>query len=360
MKLDWLELTTFRSYQRLRLEPAPGVNVFVGPNGSGKTNLLEAIAYLSKARSFRGAVDEMLIAQGSDEAIIRGEVTRAGGVSKVEIAVGPSRRVMVNGSRPARFSELLDHVRVSTFLPDDLDIIKRGPSYRREFLDDTALQLWPGFSGDLRDFDRALRQRNALLKSYRPDRFTLQVWDDRLSQVGARLMERRARATRLLLDRVEEVYRRISGTRSRIDLDYQSGWGGSVEDVEVETLRERLKESLERQHPTDLERRQTSVGPHRDDPVFMLDGLQARLAASQGEQRSLILSLRLAAHEAVNDAVGQMPLLLLDDVFSELDASRTRALADALPPAQTFITTARIEDVPVSGHRWDVGEGDVR
>jgi DNA replication and repair protein RecF len=360
MKLDWLELTTFRSYRRLRLEPSPEVNVFVGPNGSGKTNLLEAITYLSKVRSFRGAADEILVSQGSEEAIVRGEVSRTDGISRIEIEVGASRRVLVNGRRPARFSDLLDHLRVSTFLPDDLDIIKRGPSYRREFLDDTALQLWPGFSGDLRDFDRALRQRNALLKSYRPDRFTLQVWDDRLSQAGARLMERRARAARLLLERVEGVYRRISGTQSRIELDYQSEWGGSIEDVEMEELRQRFKESLEQRHHSDLERRQTSVGPHRDDPVFMLDDLPARLAASQGEQRSLILSLRLSAHEAVTDAVGQMPILLLDDVFSELDASRTVALAEALPPTQTFITTARIEDVPVSGRRWDVGEGSVR
>ncbi len=276
------------------------------------------------------------------------------------MAIGPTRKVLVNGVRPPRLSDLLEHLRVSTFLPDDLDIVKRGPSYRRDFLDDTALQLWPGFSGELRDFDRALRQRNALLKSYRPDRFTLQVWDDRLSQVGARLMERRARAARLLLDRVEAVYRRISGVESHIELDYQSEWGGSLEELEVEELSTRLKESLERRHGSDLERRQTSVGPHRDDPVLVLDGLPARLAASQGEQRSLVLSLRLAAHEAVTDAVGQMPILLLDDVFSELDTSRTAALAAALPSTQTFITTARIEDVPVSGRRWDVGEGDVR
>jgi len=360
MKLDWLELTAFRSYERVRVEPSPEVNVFVGPNGSGKTNLLEAVAYLSMVRSFRGVADELLIARGSDEAIVRGEVTREGRASRIEVAIGPSRKVLVNGRRPARFSDLLEHVRVSTFLPDDLDIVKRGPSYRRDFLDDTALQLWPGFSGDLKDFDRALRQRNALLKSYRPDRYTLQVWDDRLSQAGARLMARRARAARLLLDRVEEVYRRISGTESRIELDYQSEWGGSLEEVEVEELRARLKESLEQRHGSDLERRQTSVGPHRDDPVLVLDGLPARQAASQGEQRSLVLSFRLTAHEAVTDAVGQRPILLLDDVFSELDASRTAALAAALPSTQTFITTARIEDVPVSGRRWDVGEGGIR
>jgi DNA replication and repair protein RecF len=360
MKLDWLELTAFRSYGRARIEPSADVNVFVGPNGSGKTNLLEAVAYLSRAKSFRGAPDELLIGRGSGEAVIRAEVSRKDGTSRIEVSIGPTRKVLVNGRRPSRFSDLLDHLRVSTFLPDDLDIVKRGPSYRRDFLDDTTAQLWPGFAGDLKDFDRALRQRNALLKSYRPDRFTLQVWDDRLSQVGARLMERRARGARLLLDHVEDVYRRISGTASRIELDYQSEWGGSLEEVEMEELRTRLKESLERRHRADLERRQTSVGPHRDDPVLLLDGLPARLAASQGEQRSLVLSLRLAAHEAVTEAVGQMPILLLDDVFSELDASRTVALAAALPSTQTFITTARVEDVPVSGTRWDVGEGGVR
>jgi DNA replication and repair protein RecF len=359
MKLDWIELRDFRSYRELRIEPDPGVNVFVGSNGSGKTNLLEAIAYLSMLRSFRGSPDELLIARGHEAAIVRGEVTRHDSRSRVEVSIGQIRKVLINGRRPTRISDMLGHLRVSRFLPDDLDIVKRGPAYRRGFLDDTALQLWPGFYGDIRDFERALRQRNALLKTRRPDRFTLQVWDDRLSHVGARLMERRAKAARMLFERVQTIYRRLSDTQSTVTLDYQSDWGGSIDEVGFDELRTRLKESLEDRHAGDLERRQTSVGPHRDDPVFVLEDLPARMAASQGEQRTLVLSLRLAAHETVTEAVGEMPILLLDDVFSELDETRTSALASALPATQTFITTARPEDVPVAGQRWDVGDGSI-
>jgi DNA replication and repair protein RecF len=360
MKLDWIELTTFRSYRTLRIVPEEGVNVFVGPNGSGKTNLLEAVAYLATLRSLRGATDDLLVARGSEEAVVRAEVTRSEGTSRIEVVIGSGRQVQVNGRRPARTADLLGHVRVSTFLPDDLDIVKRGPAYRREFLDDTALQLWPGTYGDRRDFERALRQRNALLKTYRPDRFTLQVWDDRLSQAGARLMSRRARAARLLLSKLDESYERLSGVRGTVDLEYASEWGGTIDEVDSDELRRRLKDSLDAAHGADMERRQTSQGPHRDEPRLMLDWMPARMAASQGEQRTLVLSLRLAAHAAITDTVGEMPVLLLDDVFSELDASRTAALAAALPDVQTFITTARPEDVPMIGRRWDVTPGDVR
>ncbi|NOY56745.1 MAG: DNA replication and repair protein RecF [Actinobacteria bacterium] len=360
MKLDWIELTDFRSYTRERITPTERVNVIVGPNGSGKTNLLEAIAYLGGLQSVRGAPEDILVRQGAEEAILRGEVTRANGGSRIEIAIGRRRRVLVNGRRPARNAEVLEHLRVATFLPDDLEIIKRGPGYRREFLDATAIQLWPGAYGDRRDFEQALRQRNALLKAGHVDRFTLQVWDERLSQAGARVMARRAAAARLLLERVGDIYQRLSGARQDVELEYVSAWGATIDDVPVEDLRERLKGALESHRKVDVERRQTSLGPHRDEPRFLLGGLSARRAASQGEQRTLMLGLRLAAHGAVADIIGEMPVLLLDDVFSELDVRRTAALADALPAAQTFITTARSDDVPLAGKRWDVIAGHVQ
>ncbi|GBD85591.1 DNA replication and repair protein RecF [bacterium BMS3Abin02] len=360
MKLDWIELTDFRSYQRQRLVPAEDINVFVGPNGSGKTNLLEAVGYLAGLQSMRGVPDIVLVRRGADEAILRGEVTRANGASRIEVAIGRKRRVLVNGRRPARNSELLGHLRVATFLPDDLDIIKRGPAYRRDFLDTAAVQLWPGTYGDRRDYEQALRQRNALLKAGHVDRFTLAVWDERLSEAGARVMARRAAAARLLLERVEGIYRRLSGAKRKVELEYVSAWGATIDDVSIEHLRDRLKETLEAEREVDIERRQTSVGPHRDEPRFLLGGLSARMAASQGEQRTLVLGLKLASHAAVAEIVGEMPVLLLDDVFSELDAQRAAALADALPAAQTFITTARAEDVPLVGKRWDVSPGRVQ
>ena len=195
MEFSWLELRDFRSYRELRIEPDPSINVLVGANGAGKTNLLEGAAYLSALRSFRGAPDEALINDESEAAVVRGEVRHAESTSLIELELPRSgrRRVRVNGQRPARSTDLLGHVRAVMFLPDDLDIVKRGPAYRRDFLDAVAVQLWPGAYLDQQEYDRALRQRNSLLRQsgWDVDRPTLAVWDQRLSQAAGKMMVRR-------------------------------------------------------------------------------------------------------------------------------------------------------------------------
>ncbi len=364
MRLDWLELTDFRSYGHLTFRPDAAVNVLVGPNATGKTNLLEAVSYLASLRSFRSAPDEALIASGTDHAIIRGEVSHRDSASLVEIElpVQGRRRVQVNRQRLARSTDLLGHLRLIVFLPDDLDIVKRSPSYRRDFVDGLAVQLWPGSYLDQSDYERALRQRNTLLRQMGRDTdpVTLAVWNERLSAAGGRVMARRARALEALREPLVDVYRGVSGRDDEIGMSYLSAWGGeldaSVNESDWVVL---LRSALERAERDDQDRRTTTVGLHRDEPTFTITGRPARFLASQGEQRSLVLALRLASHRAVSEAAGLSPLLVLDDVFSELDLDRAAALARALPDSQTFITTARDEEVPLAGRRWSVELGAV-
>lgn len=365
MKLVWLELANFRCYEQLRLEPDAGVNVLVGPNGAGKTNLLEAITYATALKSFRGVPDEALIREGEDTGIVRAGVLRSADrstVIEIELPRNGRRWVLVNGRRPARAAEMLGHVRSVVFLPDDLDIVKRGPVYRRDFFDSVAVQLWPGAYLDQQEYDRSLRQRNTLLRQSgrEVDVVTLAVWDERLSQAGGKLMVRRAAAASALAQGIIRAYRRLAGENTDIALHYSSGWGGTLEAMNPEQEAERLLGALQRARKQDVDRKTSTVGPHRDEPWFSLDGRDTRTSASQGELRTLALSLRLAAHAAIEDRVGEAPLLLLDDVFSELDLERAGALARLLPAAQTFITTAREEEVPVRGRRYTVEQGVVQ
>lgn len=364
MRVSWLELTGYRSYERIHLDPERGINVFVGDNAAGKTNLLESIAYLASLRSFRSASDAALVNDLADSAVVRGQIQRGAGESLIEVEIPRQgrRRVQVNRQRPARSSELLGHLRVVVFLPDDLDIVKRGPSYRRDFFDQIAVQLWPGAYLDQQEYDRAVRQRNTLLRQEGrdADSVTLGVWNERMALAGAKVMDRRARAVDAIAVAVERTYQKLAGEAAEISFRYESGWGGSLDaNSTVEQRAEQLQAALESADRIDRERRVTTVGPHRDEPGVVLNGRDTRAKASQGEQRTMMLALRLASHDAIAEAAGEPPVLLLDDVFSELDRDRAGALAGALPEAQTFITTARQEEVPVEGHRWHVSGGRI-
>jgi DNA replication and repair protein RecF len=305
-----------------------------------------------------------LINDSADAAVVRGEIQHVASTSLIEVELPRQgrRRVRVNGQRPARSTDLLGHVRGVAFLPDDLDIVKRGPAYRRDFLDAVAVQLWPGAHPDQQEYERALRQRNSLLRQAGrdADEATLAVWDQRLSQAAGKLMVRRAAAASALQERIITTYESLATTATRVELHYTSKWGGSLGPATEKTVSADLAEALSLSRRADTERRMTTMGPHRDDPWFTVDGRDARTRASQGEQRTLALSLRLASHQAISEAAGEASLLLLDDVFSELDMERAGALAAILPEAQTFITTARQEEVPVHGRIFVVEPGSIR
>ena len=363
MRLSWLELDDFRSYVRLQWTPHPDVNVLVGRNASGKTNLLEAVGYLASLRSFRKVPDGVLVRTGADRAVVRGELAGEGTSTLIEVETPAAgrRRAQVNRERLGRISDLLGVVRSITFLPDDLDLVKRGPVYRRDMLDAAAVQIWPAAHRDQQEYERSLRQRNSLLKQMgnRADRVSLQVWDDRLAHAGGLLMARRAAVVRAVEERAGAFYRELSGDSTRVVIDYRSTWGAEAAG-DPAGWQAALGDALAAARQADLDRRLSTVGLHRDDVVLLLGGRDSRIRASQGEQRSLALALRLATHRAVEESVGAAPLLLLDDVFSELDAHRSAALSRILPDAQTFVTTARSEDVPLRGRRWELSGGELR
>lgn len=362
MRVDWVSLVNFRSYRLLDWRPDTGVNLLVGPNGAGKTNLLEGVAYLATLKSFRSAQDQALVADGADSAVIRAGLVGEERERLIEIEVPRhgARRTQVDKSRLRRTADLLGVLRVVAFLPEDLDLIKRGPAYRRDLLDGIAVQLWPAAHLDQSEYERALRQRNAFLKHGEHDESTLSVWDSRLAQAGGRVLARRARVIETLGDLLTDAYAEIARSDTAAGFTYSPSWSAELDQASAADYATRLAGSLERSRRIDYERRMTTVGPHRDEPGFSIDGHEARSHGSQGEQRTMALAVKLAAHRAVAAAIGEPPVLLLDDVFSELDPERAGALATALPEdTQTMITSARPEDIPVKGTVWHVGDGVV-
>jgi len=361
MRLGWLEATDFRSYRHVEFRPDPGVNVLVGDNGSGKTSLLEAIGYLATLTSFRRSPDAALTRDGAAAAIVRGEWARQDRSVRVEVEIPQTgrRRALLNGKRLPGRSLLAEVVGLVTFLPDDLDLVKRGPALRREYLDDAAAQLWPAAAADQADYERVLRQRNALLRreGRRADRTTLDVWDDRLALLGARVAGRRLEALESLGPRIDMLYAGLVVAPEPVRWEYIGGGIGRVE--AADGLMERLAGAIAAAREDDLERRATTVGPHRDEVVFTLGGRDVRSRASQGEQRSVALGMRMAAYEALREQRGVPPVLVLDDVFSELDVHRSARLVERLPAGQVFVTTARREEVPLEGTVWSVGGGSV-
>ena len=361
MELAWISLRDVRSYHLLEFTPATAVNVLIGDNGSGKTTVLEAIGYLASLRSFRRSPDSALVADGAEAAVVRGEFRLGPRTTRVEVEIPSSgrRRVLVDGKRPAGRGELVSALPTVSFLPDDLDLVKRGPAYRREYLDDLAAGFRRSTAADQDAYDRALRQRNALLRreGRTSDPLTLDVLDDRLATLGAAVVARR-------LDMLEGLARSLEGIIADLDAAGQPvGWSyeaaglGTIHGASQESLREALAEALGAARVEDLERRVTTVGPHRDEIVFTLGGRDVRTRASQGEQRSVALGLRVAAYEMLAGR-GEAPVLLLDDVFSELDSRRSTQLVKRLPDGQIFVTSAREEEVPVRGTRWRVAAGD--
>jgi len=364
VRLLWLELGHFRAHGSLRFDPGSGVNVLIGDNGTGKTSVLEAIGYLASLKSFRGAPDASLVADGAEEAIARGEFVADERASLVEVAVPAQgrRRVLLDGKRPKGRAEVAERVALVSFLPDDLDLVKRGPAYRREYLDDAAVQVWPVAGSEFAEYDKTVRQRNALLRreGHNADSTTLDVLDERLASLGAAVLGRRLAVARLLEPVVADLYGELSGEEGRVEWRYEAaGLGQPDRSSDAETLRPLLAESLAGARQSDLDRRTTTVGPHRDEVVMLIDGRDARSRASQGEQRSIALGLRVASYRVLLDRRGTPPVLLLDDVFSELDPGRGERLVELLPSGQVFVTSAREEEVPLVGERWRVNSGAV-
>lgn len=361
MRLTWLELTDFRPYEFLRFDPDEGVNILVGENGAGKTSVLEAVGYLGMMRSPRGVPDTALIREGAPAAVLRGGIDGAATETEVacELPSEGRRTVLVNGKKPQRMRDVLLTVPIVAFIPDDLDVIKRGPGFRRDYLDDLSSRLWPQAGQDLTDYERSIRQRNALLRQEgrRTDQATLEVWDLRVADAGARVLLHRRNLAVALQPLLQEAYTIVGGEGS-LTWAYRSTWG-SEKAASFDELRDALTAVLEEKRPKDMDVRTTTVGPHRDEPNLLLDGRSTRTHASQGEQRTVALALRFGAYRIIEEERNHTPILLLDDVFSELDTERARRVVSLIDHGQVFVTTARDDEVPIRGRRWSVKDGSV-
>ncbi len=336
MWLRHLWLNDFRNYETADLTLPAGLTVVRGANGEGKTSLLESIGYLATLGSFRGVPGEALVREGCTQAVVRGEGERQGRqlLIEAEIAPGGRGRVAVNKQRLRRSSDLLDAIRISVFAPDDLELVKGGPSARRRYLDDALVALHPRHDALRRDLDRILRQRTSLLRQsggrLTPDiAITLDVWDAKLVIAGEALADARAALVADLEPALAKAYADLAPERGMVTAAYDAPWRAAG-----------LAATLNASRTEELRRGVCLVGPHRDDLTLRINAMAARTHASQGEQRSMALALRLAAHRLVADALDDVPVLLLDDVFSELDPGRTEALLHHLPPGQAVLTTA--------------------
>jgi DNA replication and repair protein RecF len=355
LQLRSLRLTDFRNYADAAVEFRPGLNLVVGRNGQGKTNLLEAINVLSGLGSHRGAAGEAMVRQGAERAVLSGTGSAGGRDVRVDAEVKRTggTRLLVNRVAVERMSasSSAGMLVVVAFSPDDLVIIKGGPEERRRLLDQGAARVRPLGATERQEFERVLRQRTGLLKAAPTSHralATLDVWDESFARAGAVVVRNRLAVLDRLRPEVLRRYRSVSGLAGEVSVEYKASWlePGTASTASEEGLRAALFDALAKARSRDLERGVSTVGPQRDDVEVLLEGADARLFASQGEQRTLALSLRMAERDLVAANRGEDPILLLDDIFSELDEVRRSHLVEMVAASGQTIATA------TSGAGW--------
>ncbi|MGW4503326.1 DNA replication/repair protein RecF [Streptomyces sp. NPDC004436] len=375
MHVSHLSLADFRSYARAEVPLDPGVTAFVGPNGQGKTNLVEAVGYLATLGSHRVSSDAPLVRMGAERAVIRAAVTQGERRQLVELELnsGRANRARINRSSQVRPRDVLGIVRTVLFAPEDLALVKGDPGERRRFLDELVTARSPRMAGVRSDYERVLKQRNTLLKSAAMarrhggrsmDLSTLDVWDQHLARAGAELLAQRLDLIATLLPLADKAYEQLAPGGGPLGLAYKSSAGERVDSGEARTreaLYEVLLAALGEVRKQEIERGVTLVGPHRDDVLLRLGELPAKGYASHGESWSYALALRLASYELLRSE-GSEPVLVLDDVFAELDARRRERLAELVAPGEQVLVTAAVDDdVPgvLVGARYGVSGGEV-
>lgn len=338
MIIQSIELNNFRNYENLQISFDEGTNILFGDNAQGKTNILEA-AYLSgTTKSHKGSKDKEMIRFGTNEAHLRTMVLKKGKQYQIDMHLknNRSKGIAVNKIPMKKASELFGILNIVFFSPEDLNIIKNGPSERRHFLDAELCQLDKIYLSDLSNYNKILNQRNKLLKDmvYRPELSdTLPVWDMQLIDTGKKIIRRREQFVKELNEIVHEIHYRISGGKEELFLSYEPSVSADMMEQEIERVRQR-----------DLKICQTSVGPHRDDLLFSIADVDIRKFGSQGQQRTSALSLKLSEIELVRKSIHDTPVLLLDDVLSELDSNRQNYLLNSICDTQTIITCTGLDE----------------
>ncbi|MGW2332059.1 DNA replication/repair protein RecF [Streptomyces sp. NPDC001700] len=382
MHVTHLSLADFRSYARAEVALGPGVTAFVGPNGQGKTNLVEAVGYLATLGSHRVSSDAPMVRMGAERAVVRAAVVQGDRQQLIELELNPGKanRARINRSSQVKPRDVLGILRTVLFAPEDLALVKGDPGERRRFLDELITARAPRMAGVRSDYDRVLKQRNSLLKTAALARrhgsrggsggsggdaalSTLDVWDQHLARTGAELLAQRFDLIGVLRPLADKAYEQLAPGGGPVLLEYR---GSAGEDLTAagsrEELYERLMAALADARKQEIERGVTLVGPHRDDLVLKLGRLPAKGYASHGESWSYALALRLASYDLLR-AEGAEPVLVLDDVFAELDTRRRERLAELVAPGEQVLVTAAVEeDVPevLAGVRYAVAEGEVR
>ncbi|MET8135985.1 DNA replication/repair protein RecF [Streptomyces sp. NPDC005251] len=371
MHVTHLSLADYRSYARVEVPLDPGVTAFVGPNGQGKTNLVEAVGYLATLGSHRVSSDAPLVRMGADRAIIRANVRQGERQQLIELELNPGKanRARINRSSQVRPRDVLGIVRTVLFAPEDLALVKGDPGERRRFLDELITARSPRMAGVRSDYDRVLKQRNTLLKSAAlarrhggrtMDLSTLEVWDQHLARVGAELLAQRLDLVAAIQPLADKAYEQLAPGGGPVALEYKASSPGIVGHAREELFAQ-LMAAMEEARKPEIERGVTLVGPHRDDLALRLGQLPAKGYASHGESWSYALALRLASYDLLR-AEGNEPVLVLDDVFAELDTRRRERLAELVAPGEQVLVTAAVDDdVPgvLAGTRYAVSDGTV-
>ena len=384
MHVTHLSLTDFRSYPSAEVSLEPGVTAIVGPNGQGKTNLVEALGYVATLASHRVATDAPLVRAGAERAVVRAAIDRAGRSTLVELEITPGRanRARVNRAPVPRPREVLGALRTVLFAPEDLSLVKGDPEGRRRFLDDLLVALAPRYAGVRADYDRVLKQRNALLRSAGATRAarkaaadlpTLEIWDTHLAAAGAELLAARLHLVHRLTEPVRRAYQQVSDDQGDAVLGYRWSLPGAPPQGAPprQDLAAALLAAMSAARGQEVERGTSLVGPHRDDLVLTLGDLPAKGYASHGESWSFALALRLGSYSLLRGDPGVTstgtdpqtePVLVLDDVFAELDTGRRARLARLVAGAEQVLVTAAVDDdVPpeLGGPRLEVRAGEV-
>jgi DNA replication and repair protein RecF len=357
VRLTALELVNFRGWSELSLSFPEGPVALVGPNATGKTSILEAIWYAATLSSHRASADSVLVRAGETASIVRASVTHDGRMDllELELVMQGRARTKLGGSPVGRRRDVLGTVRASLFAPERVAVVRGDPGERRRFVDEVLVQLHPRYHAVIREYERAVRQRNALLRESRgrvPS--GLEAWDEAVARPGGELCVGRADAIRALAPSAADAYRKVGGERT-LDARYLPKVEMQPDDAIAEDWARAIRAGLLVRRADELARGSTLVGPHRDDVELLIGGLPARTHASQGEAWLAALALVLGVHAAIGERVGNQPALLLDDAFSLLDPERRERLGNALPSGAQIVATASDERELPTSQRWKYG-----